>query len=71
LEGAKSIPLGQLAARLSELDKTREIVLVCRSGSRAARAVDMLLGAGFEKAKKLDGGINAWARQVDPNMRIY
>ena len=71
LEGAKSIPLEQLAARLSELDKTREIVLICRSGGRAASALDILLGAGFEKVKKLDGGINAWARQVDQNMRIY
>lgn len=71
LEGAQLIPLGQLAARLSELDSAQEIVLFCKSGTRSARALELLLSAGFRRVKNLKGGINAWAREVDPRLPIY
>lgn len=71
IEGAQLIPLGQLAARLSELDSAEEIVLFCKSGTRSARALELLLSAGFRKVKNLKGGINAWAREVDPSLPIY
>jgi adenylyltransferase/sulfurtransferase len=71
LEGADLIPLGQLAARLSELDSAQEMVVFCKSGTRSARALELLVSAGFRKVKNLKGGINAWAREVDPNLPIY
>jgi len=71
LEGASLIPLGQMAARLSELDSAEEIVLFCKAGTRSARALELLLSAGFRKVKNLKGGINAWAREVDPSLPIY
>jgi adenylyltransferase/sulfurtransferase len=71
LEGARLIPLGQLAARLSELDSADEMVVFCKSGSRSARALELLASAGFRKVKNLKGGINAWAREVDPRLPIY
>jgi adenylyltransferase/sulfurtransferase len=71
LEGADLIPLGQLAGRLSELDSAQEMVVFCKSGSRSARALELLVSAGFRKVKNLKGGINAWAREVDPNLPIY
>ncbi|MGH2619013.1 MAG: ThiF family adenylyltransferase, partial [Anaerolineales bacterium] len=71
LEGAELIPLGSLAARMHELDSSEEMVLFCKSGSRSARAVELLAGAGFRKQKNLKGGINAWARQVDPSLPVY
>jgi adenylyltransferase/sulfurtransferase len=71
LEGATLIPLGQLAARLSELDTTEEMVIFCKAGTRSARALDLLVSAGFRKVKNLRGGINAWAREVDPSMPVY
>jgi adenylyltransferase/sulfurtransferase len=71
LPGATLIPLGQLAGRLSELDSAQEMVIFCKSGSRSARALDLLASAGFKKVKNLHGGINAWARQVDPEMPVY
>jgi molybdopterin/thiamine biosynthesis adenylyltransferase/rhodanese-related sulfurtransferase len=71
LEGATLMPLGQLAARLSELDSAEEIVLFCKSGARSARALEVLASAGFRKVKNLKGGINAWAREVDPSLPIY
>jgi molybdopterin/thiamine biosynthesis adenylyltransferase/rhodanese-related sulfurtransferase len=71
IEGASLIPLGQLAAHLPELDSAEDIVLFCKSGTRSARALELLLSAGFRKVKNLKGGINAWARQVDPSLPIY
>ncbi|MEJ2708843.1 MAG: molybdopterin-synthase adenylyltransferase MoeB [Anaerolineales bacterium] len=71
LEGAKLIPLGQLAARLSELNSAEEMVVFCKSGTRSARALELLISAGFRKVKNLKGGINAWAKEVDPSLPIY
>ena len=56
--GALHIPLGQLTARLGELPEG-ELVIVCRSGGRSARAVAWLNQNGFE-ALNLDGGMQAW-----------
>ena len=71
LPNAELIPLGQLAGRLSELDSAEEIVLFCKMGSRSVRAMELLYSAGFRKVKNLHGGINAWARKVDPSMPVY
>jgi len=71
LEGAVNIPLGELAGRLSELDSTSEIVLFCKVGSRSRRALELLSSAGFRRLKHLKGGINAWAREVDPRLPVY
>ena len=71
LPQATNIPLGQLAARLSELDSAEDMVLFCKSGARSARALELLTSAGFRKVKNLKGGINAWAREVDKSLPIY
>jgi adenylyltransferase/sulfurtransferase len=71
LAGADLIPLGQLASRMHELDSADEIVLFCKAGTRSARALEVLASAGFRKIKNLKGGINAWARDVDPSLPIY
>ncbi|MCI0549332.1 MAG: molybdopterin-synthase adenylyltransferase MoeB [Anaerolineae bacterium] len=71
LPNAQNIPLGQLAARLSELDTADEMVIFCKSGGRSARGLELLVSAGFKKVKNLKGGINAWAREVDTNLPVY
>ena len=71
LPGAVNLPLGQLAGRMSELDPAQEIVIFCKSGIRSARALEILLSAGFRNVRHLQGGINAWARTIDPKMPIY
>ncbi len=71
LDDATLIPLGQLASRLSELDSAEEMVVFCKAGTRSARALELLASAGFRKVKNLKGGINAWAREIDPSMPIY
>lgn len=71
LDGAKLIPLGVLPQRMSELDSADEIVVYCHVGSRSAEAAEFLMGAGFGKIRNLNGGIRAWAEQVDQKMQRY
>lgn len=71
LPQAVNIPLGSLAARLSELDSAEDIVLMCKSGARSGRALELLVSAGFKKVKNLKGGINAWAQEVDSDVPVY
>jgi molybdopterin/thiamine biosynthesis adenylyltransferase/rhodanese-related sulfurtransferase/molybdopterin converting factor small subunit len=65
------IPVGDVPARMHELDSTRDIVLVCRTGVRSARALEQLRSAGFDRLKNLTGGIHAWADEVDPSVPKY
>jgi adenylyltransferase/sulfurtransferase len=71
LQGAQSIPLGTLGSRLQELNREEEMVVFCRTGPRSQRALELLIGAGFHKVRHLDGGINAWARDVDRGLPVY
>jgi adenylyltransferase/sulfurtransferase len=71
LPGARLIPYGEIGTRLSELDPNCEIVTFCRTGVRSTRALNVLQGAGFTRLKNLRGGINAWAREVDPGLYQY
>jgi adenylyltransferase/sulfurtransferase len=71
IPGAKLIPLGQLPSRMSELDSADEIVLQCKSGARSARALKLLQEAGFAKLSNVEGGILAWAEQIDTSVPKY
>jgi len=57
---ATLIPLGELAARVNELPKDKEIVVVCRSGNRSQVGRDTLRAAGFTNVTSMAGGMNAW-----------
>lgn len=62
LPGAKNVPVHELSARLGEMgDKSRPVVLYCRSGARSARAALLLRAAGFEQVHDL-GSIRNWQR---------
>ncbi len=71
IPGAKLIPLGDLARRMSELNSADEIVAHCKSGVRSGKAVDFLKQAGFRKARNMKGGILAWSDTVDPTVPKY
>lgn len=71
LEGSKLIPLGELPERVKELDTADEIVAYCHTGGRSARATDFLKTLGFKKVRNLEGGIDAWAVEVEPQMNRY
>ena len=65
------IPIGELPRRVHELDSSHEIVAHCRTGKRAAQAVDFLRKAGFRKVLNLRGGILSWSTEVDPTVPRY
>jgi adenylyltransferase/sulfurtransferase len=71
LHGARLVPLGTLGAVLDTLDRSREIVVMCRSGQRSASAALQLQAAGFRKVKNLAGGILRWSDEVDPTVPRY
>ncbi len=71
IEGARLIPLDQLARRVDELTAAREIVVYCKMGGRSARAVAQLTELGFRGVRHLEGGIDRWGREVDPTMPRY
>jgi len=57
---ATLIPLDQLTARLNEVPKDRQIVVVCRTGHRSATGRDLLLQSGFTQVTSMAGGLNQW-----------
>ena len=65
------IPLPQVALRISELPRDREIVVYCHSGRRSADATAYLLEQGFSDVKNLVGGILRWGKDIDPSMKLY
>jgi molybdopterin/thiamine biosynthesis adenylyltransferase/rhodanese-related sulfurtransferase len=69
--GGHLIPLGDLPARVSELDSSKEIVVHCKSGGRSQKAAEFLQQAGFKNVQNLAGGITAWSEQVDPSVPKY
>ncbi len=61
LPGAVNIPLGNLPGRVGELDPSKRVVLLCRSGGRSGQAAEFLTGSGFGDVVNLTGGMLAWA----------
>ncbi|HUP62676.1 MAG TPA: molybdopterin-synthase adenylyltransferase MoeB [Thermoanaerobaculia bacterium] len=70
LGGATHIPMGQVPRRLDEIPRDREIVTICRSGSRSAHVQHLLEQQGYTRVKNLTGGMTRWAREVDPSIRV-
>ena len=71
IEGSVLIPLGDLPARVGELDPAVEVVMQCRSGVRSGKAAAFLRERGFKSVHNLTGGILAWIDQVDPSQPKY
>lgn len=71
--GGELVPLDKLPDRLNEIEqyKEKEMIVMCRSGSRSARACEYLSRNGFTNVKNLKGGINDWAREIDPSLPVY
>ena len=69
--GGHLIPLAELPTRVRELDASREIIALCKMGTRSAKAVQLLNKAGFANVRSLSGGIHAWSDRVDHRVRKY
>ncbi|HET7583904.1 MAG TPA: rhodanese-like domain-containing protein, partial [Gemmatimonadaceae bacterium] len=71
IDGARHIPLGRLAEAMSSLDRTCDIVVHCKGGTRSALAVRQLHEAGFTRVWNMTGGIQRWAEEVDNALARY
>ena len=69
--GGQLIPLPELSKRVNELDVNRQIVTICKMGSRGKKAAQVLHNAGFPHVWNLTGGIHAWSDRVDHSVQKY
>lgn len=69
--GSTLVPMGQIPRAVEELDPDREIVVICHHGVRSRQVAFFLERAGFDNIINLDGGVDGWAREVDPQMPTY
>lgn len=60
IPGAMNIPLSQITERIPEINPDVETIMVCRSGSRSAKACEYLMGHGFHQVKNMMGGMLGW-----------
>jgi adenylyltransferase/sulfurtransferase len=73
IPGAVLIPKGEFLTgeALSQLPQDKPVVLYCKTGVRSAEALAAVKGAGFSDAVHVQGGVTAWARQVDHSLPVY
>lgn len=70
-EETTSIPYHQLESEAESLKRDSEYIVYCRSGATSKDACMTLLNAGFKNVKSLKGGINHWAKKIDPSLPQY
>ena len=71
IEGSVHIPMNNVPNKLDSLESDKEIIVQCKSGVRSARICEFLLQKGYSNIKNLQGGIVAWAEQIDPSIIVY
>ena len=71
LPGARLVPMQSLPLRLQELDPKRPTVVLCHHGMRSYQVAAWLERNGFTDVANLNGGIDAWAREIEPGMTQY
>jgi molybdopterin/thiamine biosynthesis adenylyltransferase/rhodanese-related sulfurtransferase len=71
IPGAVLIPKGDLPSKLSELPQNKPVVMYCKTGVRSAETLALLKNAGFKDALHVQGGVTAWATQVDNGQPVY
>lgn len=71
IEGADNIPMRQLPGAVSALDRDRPVVCICHHGIRSYQVARYLEHLGFGDVINLQGGLDAWAHEVDREMSTY
>jgi len=64
IEGMRNMPLSSLNDSFSQLQKDKEIVIICRSGNRSMQAAKLLQDNGYGKVINVDGGMNDWKGKI-------
>ena len=71
IEGSNTIPMSNVPARVAEIPRDREVVVICHHGMRSAMVADYLRSAGVPQVLNLTGGIDRWSVEVDPSVARY
>ena len=69
--GAMHLPMMEVPARLAELDKSKEIAVMCHHGMRSGQVAAYLAKMGFQRVASVAGGIDRWSREVDSKIPRY
>ena len=69
--GGELIPLAGIMIESDKIAKDKPVIVHCRSGKRSAIAIMQLESQGFTNLYNLQGGILAWADEIDPSMQVY
>jgi len=69
--GGRLIPQREVPMRLGEIDRNREVIVQCRSGARSQKIAEFLKQSGYPSVVNLEGGILAWADQIDASVKKY
>ena len=65
------MPMREVQARLGEIEPATEVVVICHHGGRSLQVAQFLARQGYAGVHNLTGGVDAWARSVDPAMPVY
>ena len=71
ITGSRNLPMMEVPSALATLERERETVVVCHHGVRSLQVAMFLDQSGFTRIINLSGGIDAWARDVEPDMTTY
>ncbi|MEJ2052296.1 MAG: rhodanese-like domain-containing protein [Calditrichaceae bacterium] len=71
IDGSILIPMGQIEYHVDDLDRDRDTVVICHHGIRSRQIGYYLEHIGFSNVINLEGGVEAWANDVDPQMKRY
>ena len=71
MDNSVNIPMGQISLNLKQIESAQECVVICHHGVRSMHVIQFLQQQGMETLINLDGGVNAWAQQVDSDMAVY
>jgi len=72
IDGSRHIPMNEIPARFQqELDPDKHVVVICHHGVRSMNVTLWLRRQGLEKVQSLAGGIDRWAREIDPKVPVY
>ncbi|MBL0122175.1 MAG: sulfurtransferase [Betaproteobacteria bacterium] len=71
IDGSQHLPMREIPTRVDDLDKSHPTVVICHHGVRSLQVIAFLQRQGFANLHNLHGGIDAWARNIDPAVPVY
>jgi rhodanese-related sulfurtransferase len=71
IDGSLNIPMGHIPQQLMQLQSADDIIVICHHGIRSRHVISYLQQQSIDGLVNLDGGVDAWAREIDPDMPVY